>query len=242
MRELNPHVSVDCVIFGFENNSLKVLLVKRNYFDEQRKATTSDLKLPGSLVYIDEDINDAANRVLLELTGLKDIFLEQLYTFGSPSRTSNKIDVDWLASTTHLSINRIVSIAYYSLIKLHDVTLINTPQTLWMDVYQIDKLAFDHIEIMNKGLEVLRSKISSEPIAFELLPKKFTINQLQKLYESVLDKKLDNRNFRKKLSNQPYITTLSEKQQKVSHKPAQLYKFDKKLYKKTIKESILYSF
>ena len=243
MRELNPHISVDCVIFGFDFNYIKVLLVKRTRFDGE-KHSNQDLKLPGSLVYNDEDIDEAAHRVLLELTGLKNIYLEQIFTFGSTKRTGNKTDVDWLTNTTHLHIDRIVTIAYFSLIKLQETL----PQSSagnhlkWMNIYDVQELAFDHVEIVHKGIEVLKNKLMTSPVAFELLPKKFTIRQLQTLFEAVFNKKLDNRNFRKKISTQPFIVPLNEKQVRVAHKPARLYKFDKKLYKRSVKESVLYSF
>jgi hypothetical protein len=237
-RELNPYISVDCVIFGYDLEALKVLLVEREYLPKHSSESKIDMKLPGSLVFNDEDLEDAANRILKELTGLDKIYLEQLYTFGSPDRTRNKIDVEWLSSTTLLNISRIVTVAYYSLIKINKTTKIskNFPKAKWVNVKDIKNLAFDHLQILNRGLDTLRNKISNEPIGFELLPEKFTIRQLQNLHEIIIDQKLDNRNFRKKLVNKDYIIPLKEKQTKVPHKPARLFKFDQDIYFKNKKE------
>ena len=234
--KLNPHVSVDCVIFGFDSLSLKVLLIDRNLGLKTNKQTApKSLKLPGSLVYDDEDINTAANRVLKDLTGLENIYLQQFHVFGSPKRLNKKEDLAWLQSQTKMKINRVVTIAYYSLIKLH-LSLPCEGKVIWHDVMNLPEMAFDHNEIVQKGLLTLRLELNNKPIAFELLPKKFTIRQLQKLYEIILGKNLDNRNFRKSISKWEHILALKEKEMKVAHKPAQYFKFDKRIYNKMNKE------
>jgi hypothetical protein len=228
--KLNPHVSVDCVIFGFDGNSLKVLLIDRNLgLSEEQKAPAS-LKLPGSMVYDDEDVDTAAIRVLKELTGLENIFLKQFHVFGSPDRLNKSEDLNWLQLETHMKINRVVTIAYYSLIKLHKAMLCDG-KVIWQDVMKLPELAFDHNEIITSGLNYLHKEILHEPIElFELLPKKFTIRQLQTLYEIILDKKLDNRNFRKSVSKWGYIIPVNEKEKNVAHKPAQYFRFSHSLY------------
>jgi 8-oxo-dGTP diphosphatase len=234
--KLNPHVSVDCVIFGFDDMSLKVLLIDRNMgLNADLKTAPESLKLPGSMVYDDEDVDTAADRVLKDLTGLEDIYLQQFHVFGSPNRLNNPSDLEWLQTQTKLKINRVVTIAYYSLIKLHK----NMPcegKVIWCDVNNLPELAFDHRDIILRGLFSIRRELHHEPIAFELLPKKFTIRQLQTLYEIILGRKLDNRNFRKSISKWDYIIAVNEKEKNVAHKPAQYYKFDKRSYQKKQKE------
>jgi len=226
--KLNPHISVDCVIFGYDNLSLKVLLIDRN---KTNALNPSSLKLPGSMVYDDEELDNAANRVLFELTGFNNIYLQQFQVFGSPELLNNKSDLEWLQTDTGMKINRVVTIAYYSLIKLHNTK--NTDnQLIWLDVNKLPKLTFDHAEIIQRGLFVLRRELHNEPIAFELLPKRFTIRQLFVLYEIILGKNLDNRNFRKSIAKWKYIVPANEKETNVAHKPAQYYKFDRRLYNK----------
>jgi len=239
---LNPHVSVDCVVFGFDSEQLKVLLVERKIISKNHKTiVSSDLKLPGDLVQNNENLDTSATRVLKELTGLDNIYLKQFNSFGDPQRISNPKDLNWLITTSNLPIKRVVTVAYYSLVKI-DQSNINPSSDEynynWYNVDEIPNLAFDHNNILEKGLEALRYKIRTEPIGFELLPKKFTKNQLQKVYEEILGVKLDNRNFRKKIANLKYIVPLNEKQKGVAHKPAELYKFDKKIYLKNRKESL----
>jgi len=236
--QLNPHVSVDCVIFGFDGMNLKVLLIDRNMgLPPKLQKAPKSLKLPGSMVYDDEDIDTAAVRVLKELTGLENIYLQQFHVFGSPDRLKNKADLKWLQSTTKMKINRVVTIAYYSLIKLHK-SLPCEGKVLWNDVLNLPNLAFDHKEIIQKGLDVLRRELHNEPIAFELLPKKFTIRQLHILYEIILDTNLDSRNFRKSINKWGYLVALNEKEKNVAHKPAQYFKFDKRIYHQKQQEYI----
>ena len=230
--KLNPHVSVDCVIFGFNDMSLKVLLIDRNQgLPLSKQKAPKSLKLPGSLVYDDEDIDTAAVRVLKELTGLENIYLQQFKVFGSPDRLNKKEDLEWLQSLTKMKINRVVTIAFYSLIKLN-LSLPCDGKVIWTEVKKVPKLAFDHNEIIRQGLLNLRRELRNEPIVFELLPKKFTLRQLQTLYENILDKKLDNRNFRKGVAKWDYVVQVNEKEKNVAHKPAQFFKFEKRKYLK----------
>ncbi len=229
MVNLNPHVSVDCVIFGFHGGKLEVLLIER---EEIPKSSLKGhkLKLPGNLITQSEDLDISAVRTLKELTGLDNIFLKQFGVFSSPGRLSPLEDLAWLRKTSGLMVDRVVTIAYYSLIKISESNI--TERTLWHPVDDLPELIFDHNRIIRKALEALRQEIRSEPLCFELLPKKFTIRQMQNLYEEILGESMDNRNFRKKVKPLEFIIPLTEKEKEVNHKPAQLFKFDKKIYEK----------
>ena len=214
-----PAVTVDCVIFGLEEgNQLRVLLIQRanppfqNYW-----------ALPGGFVDMGEDLETAALRELQEETGVKDVFIEQLYTFGKPGR-------DPRGST--------ISIAYYALVNLkkHPVQAASDAKKVaWFEVNELPELAFDHYEIIQKAIERLRAKIRYQPIGFELLPTLFTINQLQQLYETILGIALNRRNFRTRI-NKMDILQLVGKQKNVPHRPANLYTFDKEKYDLFVKE------
>ena len=225
--KLNPHISIDCVIFGFDGNNLKILLLNR-----QLDESIQDLKLPGNFISDDEDLDAAAYRILKELTGLENIYLRQFSVFGSPHRIQKKRDIDWLRKTTGLPIERVVTIAYYSLISIRDIksekAVINN--ATWIDIDRVQELAFDHMDILKEGLRTLRTKLQFKPVGMELLPRKFTIRQLQNLYEAILSKSLDNRNFRKKVLKANYLVPLEEKEKNVAHKPARLYSFNKGIY------------
>lgn len=233
MATLNPHVSVDCVIFGFDSNKLKVLLIEREKI-VNNELSGHKLKLPGNLILDNEELDDSAYRTLKELTGLDNIFLKQFEVFGSPNRLSPIEDLIWLKTSSNIAVDRVVTIAYYSLIKLQDSNL--TDKTIWHPVDNVPELVFDHNIIVKKALEALQREIRTEPLCFELLPKKFTIRQMQNLYEAILGENLDNRNFRKKIMPLKFLIPLEEKEKGVSHKPAQLYKFDRKLYARHRKE------
>jgi len=234
---LNPHVSVDCVIFGYDFEELKVLLIERNYFDSndhhQNKKIT-DLVLPGNLVMDNETLDESAKRILKELTSLENIFLEQFYTFGDPNRVRKKQDAEWLRTMRTDPDARVITVAYFALVKLNDY--VPKPDSFarrseWYGIDKIPTLAFDHNEIVDKALEALRFKLKYFPIGFELLPKKFTLSQVQKLYEAIYGTKLDKRNFRKKLKALDIVTPLGEKQKGVSHKPAGVYTLNQKAYR-----------
>ena len=206
----NNHISVDCVVIGFDGEQLKVLLVKRA--GEEEGEVFHDMKLPGSLIYMDEDLDEAAQRVLNELTGLKNVNLMQFKAFGSKNRTKDPRDVHWLERAMQSKVERIVTIAYLSLVKI-DRTL-------------------------NRGLDEymanwVRQYIEFNPSSlFDLLPRKFTASQLRTLYELLYGKQIDVRNFHKKIALMEYVVPLEEKQQGVAHRAARYYRFDKKIYNK----------
>jgi len=226
----NPHVSVDCVVFGFDGEKLKVLLIERCIAENNE--LYNDKKLPGSIILADEDLDKAATRVLTELTGLKNIYLSQFRSFGNPNRTENPRDILWLENTTQLKIGRIVTVAYVALIKIDrkiQVKADNT-QANWYDLNEVEamNLAFDHSEIINKGLAYIRHNLDIEPhLLFELLPRKFTISQLRTLYDTVHQTNSDVRNFQKKVAQWPHITALDETEEGVPHRAARLYKYKK---------------
>jgi 8-oxo-dGTP diphosphatase len=188
------------------------------------------LKLPGSLISETEDLDTSAIRTLKELTGLDSIFLKQFGVFGLPDRLAPAEDLAWLRKTSGMKIDRVVTIAYYSLMKISESNI--TSKTIWIPVDELPDLIFDHNRIIIKALQALRREIRSEPLCFELLPKKFTIRQMQDLYQAILDENLDNRNFRKKIRPLEFLIPLHEKEKGVNHKPARLYRFDRKLYEK----------
>ncbi|MBI1222316.1 MAG: NUDIX domain-containing protein [Bacteroidetes bacterium] len=222
---INPHVSVDCVIFGFDENKLKVLLIEQKHPGKEVKRRFA---LPGDLVYEDEGLDQAAGRVLEELTCLKGLFLRQFYAFGDPHRASSEKDRDWLETYRTKPDARVISIAYYSLVKMEEYQPgagSFAASSSWYDINEIPELAFDHNLILEKALACLREEISYDRIGSDLLPKKFTLSQLQRLYEAILDRPLDKRNFRKAVKKMDHIRPLDERQTGVSHKPAQLFRF-----------------
>jgi len=228
-NRLNPHISVDCVVFGFDFRQLSVLLVRRQAVDGDPEP--GKMKLPGSPITDAEDLDHSAYRILRELTGLDRIFLKQFAVFSSPERLQPPSDLEWLRKMSGVQVERMVTVAYYSLIKINGSPLPLSAYAQWVNVEEIPQLTFDHNEIIQKAIEQLRREMLTEPIGFELLPKKFTVTQLQTLHEVLLGHKIDNRNFRKRILKLKYIVPLNEREKGVGHKPAQLYRFDKKLYK-----------
>ena len=229
----NNHISVDCVVIGFDGEQLKVLLVKRA--GEDNGEVYHDMKLPGSLIYMDEDLDEAAQRVLYELTGLKNVNLMQFKAFGSKNRTSNPKDVRWLERAMQSRVERIMTIAYLSMVKI-DRTLdknLDEHQACWIALKDVKTLAFDHNLIIKEAMTYIRQFVEFNPsMLFELLPRKFTAAQLRILFELVYDKAVDVRNFHKKIAMMEYVVPLEEKQQGVAHRAARYYKFDKKIYNK----------
>ena len=208
-----PSVAVDCVIFGFVESGLKLLLIERNL--EPYKGMYA---LPGGFVLPHETTEEAAQRELLEETGVQQVYMEQLYTFSQPNRDPR---------------GRVVSIAYFALVNPEHFNLqsgTDAAQARWFSYAQMPQLAFDHYQIVNKALERLRGKIKYQPIGFELLPRKFVLSQLQTLYEAILEMQLDKRNFRKKMLSSGLLLALEEKQTEVAHKPARYFEFDKERY------------
>ena len=209
-----PALTVDCVVFGLdEDQELKVMLIQRNVppFEGQ-------WALPGGFVRLDESLEEAAMRELKEETGIERIFLEQLYTFGEVNRDPR---------------DRIITVAYYALINLGEHNIKATTDArdaAWFPITKPPKLAFDHHTILAIALRRLKGKVRYQPIGFELLPKKFTLTQLQKLYETVLGQNLDKRNFRKKILKMNLLIALDERQTGVSHRAARFYHFDEQKY------------
>ena len=200
-------ISVDCVIFGFDKNELKVLLIKSDL--EEFKDQWS---LLGDLVRPDENLDSASYRVLKDRTGLDDVYLEQVYAFGAVNR--------------HPA-GRVITTAYYSLINIKDhQPKLSDNELHWHPVNEIITLAFDHKKILDTCLERLQSKIEEHPIVFNLLPEKFSLRELQNLYESILGVKMDRRNFRKKFFLMDWLEDVNELEQDVPHRPGKLYRFN----------------
>jgi 8-oxo-dGTP diphosphatase len=206
---------VDCVVFGFDGGELQVLLIKRAIEPFKGKWA-----LPGGFVRVDETVDATARRELAEETGLKDVFLEQLYTFGAIGRDPRE---------------RVVSVAYYALVKSgdHDVrATTDAAEARWFPVSKTPALVFDHEAILEVALARLKGKVRYQPIGFELLPERFTLSQLQQLYEAALGKELDKRNFRKKVLSFGLLVPLKETRMSGGHRPAQLFRFDAEKYER----------
>lgn len=213
-------VSVDCVIFGFDENTLKVLLIKSDLPEFKNQWS-----LLGDLVGLNEDLDSASYRVLRDRTGLKNVYLEQVHTFSSIDR--------------HPA-GRVVSTAYFSLVNVQHYHLSKKDHELqWHAVEEIKLMAFDHKLILETCLNRLKEKVKTEPIIFNLLEKKFSLRQLQYLYEAVLGIKLDRRNFRKKLFATGFITDVNEMEENVPHRPGKLYTFNYAKYKEGSKKNIV---
>ena len=221
------NLSIDCVILGFDQDQkLKVLLIKKiiNQNNDYQFA------LPGDLVQKDEDLLSGAKRILKSLTSLENIYLKQFFTFGNPQRTKQKKDQSWLRLYRKIPDERVVTVGYIALVNMEEYVPLASSfafQAEWIDIKDVsDDLAFDHNHILSFGVEYLRQQIDHKLIS-NLLPSKFTLSQLQNLYEILLDEKLDKRNFRKNISKIDVIRKTDEKQEGVAHKPAFLYTYDK---------------
>jgi len=205
-------LAVDCIIFGFDQDNLKILLIKRDFEPEKGKWS-----LMGGFLTPNETLDDAASRILQKLTGLHNIYLDQLRSFSQPNRDP---------------VDRTVSTAYYALINIeeHNPELTKQHFAEWFNIQDIPPLIFDHKEMVQQAIKRLRYKASVEPIGFELLPEKFTMRQLQKLYESILGQELDKRNFIKKILGLDVLIKLDEKDMTSSKKGSFLYQFDAEKY------------
>jgi 8-oxo-dGTP diphosphatase len=213
-----PALTVDIVVFALDEDDLKVMLVERDL-----APFAGQWALPGGFVHVDETLDDAARRELREESGLKNIFLEQLYTFGSLDRDPRE---------------RVVTVAYYALVNLagHDVLAsTDARNAAWFSMTDLPKLAFDHKRILRTARERLRAKVRYQPIGFELLPEQFTLRQLQHLYEVILNRELDKRNFRKKVLAMEFVKETNEIEKDVAHRAARLYRFDKRRYDQLMK-------
>ena len=216
-----PALTVDCVVFGFDEGELKVLLIQRGL-----EPFKGQWALPGGFVRVEETVEEAARRELEEEAGLKNVFLEQLYTFGEVERDPRE---------------RVVSVAYYALVKLSDhraKAATDAAEAEWFLISKVPKLAFDHEKILGTALERIKGKVRYEPIGFELLPETFTLSHLQHLYETILGTNLDKRNFRKKVLSFGLLLPLKEKQLTGRHRPAQLFRFDTDKYAKLRKRGM----
>jgi 8-oxo-dGTP diphosphatase len=214
-----PALTVDCVVFAVERERLGVLLIRR-----AREPHAASWALPGGFVDMDEDLETAARRELEEETGLADLFLEQLYTFGRPDRDPR---------------GRVVSVAYYALVNLagrevHAASDASAAE--WFPVDALPPLAFDHAEILASALDRLRGKVRYAPLGFELLPRRFTLTELQRLYEIILGRTLDKRNFRRKIQAMELLVDTGETQRGKAHRAARLYRFDRRRYRQLDRE------
>lgn len=227
----DPHVSVDCVILGYDGESLQVLLSRRG--SEAPDSEYTNLKLPGRLLHTDEDLDEAAADIITNITGKQTPLIKQFRAYGSPSRTQNPKDVLWLENAIKQKIGRIVTISYLSLMRINQRTLYSTSKERsgvldaeWVPVRELPELAFDHKQIIEETLQELYRMAGQQPqMLFEMMPQKFTAAQLRKLHEQVSGKELDVRNFAKLVMNKPYIIPLDEFEQNVSHRAARYYRF-----------------
>jgi ADP-ribose pyrophosphatase YjhB (NUDIX family) len=213
------HVAVDSIIFGYdeEGRELKVLLLKRKF-----QPAMGEWSLMGGFLNANESIDEAAKRILHRLTGLSDVYMEQLYTFGEVDRDPGA---------------RIISAAYFALIKINasDLELVRNHGATWIPISAMPELIFDHSAMVDRALKKLQVRARTQPIGFELLPDKFTIPQLQGLYEAIYNKALDKRNFRRKLLSMDLLEKLEEKEKESSRKGAWYYRFDANKYEDLLK-------
>lgn len=223
MSKQSIKLSVDAVVFGYEEGNISVLLIKRKY-----DPFKGQWAIPGGFVENDESLEDAVERELFEETGIKINYLEQLYTFGKPNRDPR---------------GRVVSIAYFGLVRPNAFKLYastDAEQAQWFNINELPKLSFDHKEILKTAIERLQGKITYEPIGFELLDKKFPFSDLEKLYTTLLGREIDRRNFRKKIVGLNVLDELDEKVSKGSGRPANLFQFNQKRYFQLKKEGIIF--
>ncbi len=214
-----PALAVDCVIFGLDESDLKVMLIRRDLppFDGK-------WALPGGFVGMEETTDEAARRELREETGLDHVFLEQLYTFSDLKRDPRE---------------RVVSVAYYALVRLTDFKVqaaTDAAEAVWFKMGETPRLPFDHDLILDTAYDRLKAKVRYQPIGFELLPKNFTLTQLQKMYETVLARTIDKRNFRKKILSMGILLETGEMQSGVAHRAARLYRFNEMQYHAMVKK------
>jgi 8-oxo-dGTP diphosphatase len=215
--------SVDNIIFGFDEGDLKILLIRRG-LERQTPIYQHMWALPGDLVHPTEDLDTAAYRVLEELTGVKNVYLEQVKAFGAVKRHP---------------VGRVITILYFSLVKISRYEVMPNSfadEAQWHTIGSIRQLAlaFDHNDIVETGFNALKQRVRVAPIGFELLPPKFTLTELQQLYEAILERTLEKRNFRKKILSMDFIVDLNESQEGVAHRPARLYEFNQAKYEKLV--------
>lgn len=218
--EKKIYIATDCIIFGFDNETIKLLVFKRRV-----EPFKGEWSLIGSFVQEDEGVDEAAKRVLTEITGLENVFMQQLQVYGNVDRDPG---------------SRCITIGQYALIRIEDqdIELVEKHGAVWYDLHELPDLVLDHNQLVQDALTQLRMRASYQPIGFKLLPEKFTIPSLQKLYESIYQKKVDDRNFRKKIFGLDVLTKLDEKDKSTSKRGAFLYKFNRQKYEKLIKAGI----
>jgi len=217
--------TIDCVVFGFDKGSLEVLLIQ--HADGISKGQWG---LPGGWIKETEGIDEAAQRLLANLTGLDHIYLEQLKAFGQPKR---------------FPLARVITIGYYALVKREDYNVIagfTASDAKWYKIANVPKLIYDHNEILEYSLHTLRNKVRQAPIGFNLLPQKFTLLELMQLYEEILGISMDKSNFRRKFLRMKLLVPLQEKQTDVWHRAAQLYEFDQAIYENLTKKGFTFEF
>lgn len=222
-HEVQFYVAVDCIILGFNKNELNVLLYKRNF--EPLKGQWS---LMGGFVKSGESINKAASRVLTECTGIDNLFMEQVGAYGDVTRDLGE---------------RVISVAYYSLVNM-DVSsdeVLKEHNAEWIKISDLPDLIFDHTQMIKDTLSILKRKAATRPLGFNLLPEKFTLPQLQSLYEAIYQTSLDKRNFRKKLNSMDILEKLEEKDKKSSKRGAFFYTFNKEKYDKLLEDGFYFS-
>ncbi|RNL92655.1 NUDIX domain-containing protein [Sinomicrobium pectinilyticum] len=218
-------VTIDCTIFGFNEGTLEVLLVQH-----AEGISKGKWGLPGGWIRKEESIDDAAYRLLRELTGIDNIYLEQLKAFGSPKR---------------FPLSRVITIGYYALIKKEDYRLtpgFTASAVKWYKVKDVPELIYDHADILEVSLKRLKRRVRQAPVGFNLLPEKFTLLQLMHLYEEILEVEMDKPNFRRKFLRMKLLVPLNEKETDVSHRAAQLYKFDPGIYEKLTEKGFNFEF
>ncbi len=223
--DLIEDLSIDCLIFGFQESKLKILLVKH-----AEGIIKNQWALPGGFVAYDEDIDAAATRLLHDLTGVENLYLDQLRAFGDVNRYPTK---------------RVITIAYFALTRPENFELIpgfTASDVKWFDIQNLPHLPYDHKNILMFGWKILKRKVKYEPIGFNLLPRKFTLLQLQELYEAILEISLDKPNFRRKIMKMGLLIHCDEKQKGVSHRAAALYRFDSKIYKQLKEDGFIFEF
>lgn len=234
-------VSIDLVIFGFHDGQLKVLLL--------RWKGTGDWCLPGGRIRHEENLEAAAYRSLQGRTGLSEIFLQQFHTFGDVMRYKNfsreetMIKLGLPDEVVHEIVSRDVSVGYYALVEFAGVTPVPdllTDECRWWDIDQIPPLLFDHNDMITLALKTLRQQLSYQPVGYNLLPDKFTMPDLQQLYETILGQSLDRRNFQKRMLGYGILERLEERKTGGAHKAPYLYRFNKENYEKALREEILF--
>lgn len=235
--DLIPQLSLDCVIFGFHEGMLKCLLLKWK--------GTQEWSLPGGLILQTESVDGAATRVLKERTGLGEIFLNQFHTFGKVKRYDKKLLEQKLKHIidVHIWSERAISIGYYALVNFSAVSPNPdqfTDECVWWELKDLPDLLFDHREIIDKALQSLRRELSYQPVGYNLLPKKFTMPELMRLYEAILDRKIDPRNFQKKILKSGIVDRLDEVKKGVAHKSPYLYSFNRKIYEEVLGQGGLF--